>query len=130
MKKMKIYELHLSRVDYFAAMRSVEIIALKENFNDVGYFKKLVSLGFVDSYSYYSVVTHEKLLFNHNDIIVFCWRDGGNYKFEYNDDTIGDRVFSIKDFPVKQTGENDFELIFVTDSILDRLIATIKGDIW
>lgn len=125
MMTMKHFESHLENQAYYKNMADIY-----NDWNpiekDVPFYKSIIGLGFMNSYSYFSIFQHEKYAMANGDNRLFMWRNGGgNYFVEFNDESLIDRISAIQDFPVSQDG-NVFIFRFFSETILQKFVEEFK----
>lgn len=122
---MRNLESHLKDADYCKSMADM-YNHYSPIESDVALYKSIIAMGFMNSFSYYSMVQHERYVFAFEDRRLFMWRNGrGNYYVEFNQEELIDRIAAIKDFPVDQY-DNVFEFRFISENILRTFVQEFK----
>lgn len=123
--KMKYLETHLHNADYNKDMgdRYNQWAPIEEN---VPFYKSIMELGFMNSFSYYSLIQHERYVLVHGDKTVFLWRNGReDYFAEFSDETLIDRISKVMDFPVSMC-DNVIQFQFFSPNILKTFVDEFK----
>lgn len=124
---MKHFEEYLKNIEYQKQMYSIYGSWLKDHLgNNEMFFNTFLSLCFENSYSYYSVVCHERYIKQISTKKCFVWRNGDNYKFEFSDEQkVSDVIRSVLDeVPVKQIDALTIEMPFISKSLITKINDT------
>lgn len=117
---MKYYEEWLSRVEYAKSMHAIYGFE-KHLYDNELFFRKFMSMGYQNVWSYYSVVCHERYYKELGDKKLFVSRDGGPYYFECSHEIDLNLAFIFKEVPSEQHSPFHFSIKMFSNSLLEQI---------